>query len=54
MVKCEANLGGNQCGTDAVFEVYDVIANETHVACAKHVVTIMEQFDFDRAEVERL
>lgn len=52
--KCEAEFGGNQCGFDAVYEVYDIVGNESHVACRRHVVDVMEQKDFDRAEVDKL
>jgi hypothetical protein len=54
MERCDAEFGGNQCGQEAVYEVYDIVGNTPYVACKKHVVDVMEQNDFDRAEVDKL
>jgi hypothetical protein len=52
--KCEASFGGNQCGFNAEFEVYDVVHDDFYKSCKKHIADVMEQNDFDRAEVEKL
>jgi hypothetical protein len=52
--KCDATLGGNPCGFDAEYEVYDVVGDEFYVSCRRHIADVMEQNDFDRAEVEKL
>lgn len=61
--KCEAVLGGNRCGFNAEWLILvgrrrDHDGNDdfdgTSLACTRHVGTVMEEKDIDRAEVEKL
>lgn len=59
--KCEAVVGGNRCGFDAEWQITEsgIFIDESmrdgiFLSCSKHIGTLMEENDIDRAEVEKL
>jgi len=54
MDKCEAVLGGNQCGFNAEWSVEDLSDGEVYFACTKHVGVVAEQKEITHGEFEKL
>jgi len=50
--KCEAILGGNQCGFDADWQIEDLATGNYYFACSKDIGVVMEENEIDHAEIE--
>ena len=52
--KCDAVLGGNQCGFDAEWAVEDLATGDMYFACMKDVGVVAEQHEITHGDIQRL